>query len=182
MSSPSLALIERRTHARVAVELRCYNALERTQAVVARTVNISRRGALLAWNSAAAGGKTPELGDLLKVDVELPAGQLRRRCIYCFGRVVRVQLAEKKQPLIALAIEQMGFRDRVPAPAKVKVFNRDHTGGGQSGPQEVNSKGRGGGSRARLGKLLGEFKRARACILMPVHRPVESHVWGGDAG
>jgi hypothetical protein len=112
MNPTPISGIERRAHPRVAVALRCYNADARTRTAVARTVNISRAGVLLTWHGeAGVTESTPKLGDLLRVDVVLPPSKLGQKCIRCRGRVVRVQLAENKEPLIGLEIAQMEFRE-----------------------------------------------------------------------
>lgn len=122
MGSTEVSLIERRAHPRVTVELRCYNAAEKGQGVVARTINISRSGVLLLWDAAAGPEGLPAIGDALKVDVELPSeGRARgRKCIRCRGRVVRVHMTEKRAPMVALAIGQMDFRDHEVSPATLE--------------------------------------------------------------
>jgi c-di-GMP-binding flagellar brake protein YcgR len=116
MSSTPVSLIERRRHPRVSVELRCYSAVERTGNIVARTINISRTGLLMLLEPSIAGGEVPKLGDSVKVDVELPSGVRERRCIRCRGQVVRVQVAVNRAPLVALAIDQMDFRNHENVP------------------------------------------------------------------
>jgi hypothetical protein len=104
---------ERRANPRVSVALLCYGSAN-SRIAIARTVNISREGVLLAWRTTAAVA-APSLGDSLTVDLALPASSLVQRCIRCRGRVVRVQLAEGEDALVAVAITQMEFRDREPA-------------------------------------------------------------------
>jgi hypothetical protein len=65
----------------------------------------------MLWEPSAAGYEVPKLGGSMKVDVELPAGTRGRRCIRCRGQVVRVQVAVNRAPLVALAIDQMDFRN-----------------------------------------------------------------------
>jgi hypothetical protein len=113
MAAPTSWPIERRSSPRVDVALSCYGSGS-NRLVIARTVNISREGALLRWRTTAAGG-APKLGEPLIVDVALLASALAQRCIRCTGRVVRVQLAEGQEPLVALAISQMEFRDHADA-------------------------------------------------------------------
>ncbi len=102
--------IDRRAHPRVEVALRCYDPSGYARTPIARTVNVSRRGALLAWNEPVAGGSSPKVGDALRLDVLLPPSGLGQRCIRCRGRVVRVD-----DPLVAIEIEQMEFRSYAPA-------------------------------------------------------------------
>ncbi len=103
------------------LELRCYTvAGTRPRLLVGRTVNLSRTGLLMLWDATSAEAKTPKLGDLVKVDIELPASSVARKCIRCRGRVVRVHMAEKRVPLIAVAISQMDFRDHEVEPTAFK--------------------------------------------------------------
>jgi hypothetical protein len=77
----------------------------------------------------AAADKLPRLGEVLKVDVELPAAGRGRKCIRCRGRVVRVHMAENRAPLVAMAIAQMDFRDHeIPAVAleRIEGGREDH--------------------------------------------------------
>jgi hypothetical protein len=121
MSAPSVSLIERRAHTRIMLELRCYTvSATKPRVLVGRTVNISRTGLLMLWDATPPAAKTPKLGELLKVDIELPASSVARKCIRCRGRVVRVQMAEKRIPLIAVAIAQMDFRDHEVEPSALK--------------------------------------------------------------
>jgi hypothetical protein len=113
MGSPPISLIERRAHPRVVVELRCYTASggSKPRVTAGRTINISRTGLLMLWEAGVTEVKTPKLGEVIKVDVELPASSIGRRCIRCRGQVVRVQMAMNRVPLIAVAVAQMDFRD-----------------------------------------------------------------------
>ena len=104
--------IDRRAHPRVEVALRCYDPSGNVRTPIARTVNLSRRGALLTWNEPVAGGSPPKVGDVLRLDVLLPPSGLGQKCIRCRGRVVRVD-----DPLIAIEIEQMEFRSYKPVTA-----------------------------------------------------------------
>jgi hypothetical protein len=79
--------------------------------VLARTVNISRNGALLLWNPAAGKG-APEPGALLDVDLELPPGAHSQKCIRCRGQVVRLQTPENQPVRVAMSIAQMTFVKR----------------------------------------------------------------------
>ncbi len=112
VSLPAVSLIERRSHLRVGVELRCYNT-GASPLFVGRTVNISRTGLLVSWEAGDA-YRTPQVGDSLKLDLELPASSVGRKCIRCRGRVVRVSVADRRLPLIAVAVAQMEFRDHAP--------------------------------------------------------------------
>lgn len=129
MNPTSIGGIERRAHPRVAVALRCYSAGGRARTAVARTVNISRTGVLLTWSGAAAAESTPKLGETLRMDVVLPPSKLGQKCLRCSGRVVRVQLAENEEPLIALEIAQMEFREHKPAAVRVAGGSMRAAGG-----------------------------------------------------
>jgi hypothetical protein len=76
--------------------------------MVARTLNVSRNGALLLWNPAGA-RKAPGPGELLDVDLELPPGARSQKCIRCRGQVVRVQRTENQPARVAMSISQMTF-------------------------------------------------------------------------
>ncbi len=104
--------VERRAHARVRLELRCYEAGKQLGPVVARTLNISRNGALLLWNAAATGNRVPIAGEQLDVDLELPPGARTRKCIRFRGQVVRVLTPENQPPRVAVSIGQMSFAGR----------------------------------------------------------------------
>jgi hypothetical protein len=101
--------IERRARSRVSVVLPCYGVAN-SRLAIGRTVNISRKGVLLAWRTTAAGG-APGPGDFLTFDLALPVGSLGQRYIRCCGRVVRVQFLEGHDPWVALSITQMEFRE-----------------------------------------------------------------------
>lgn len=102
---------DRRAYARMRLELRCYEAGKISEAMVGRTLNVSRNGALLLWNSPA-GLRVPAPGDPLDVDLELPPGACTVRCIRCRGQVVRVLRKEDQPPRVAVAIAQMTFASR----------------------------------------------------------------------
>jgi PilZ domain len=132
MNPTPIAEIERRAHPRVTVALRCYNVGARTWTAIARTVNISRTGILLRLSGmAGAEESVPNLGDGLRVDVVLPASSLGQKCIRCCGRVVRVQLAEDTEPLIAVEIAQMEFREHKTAAERADgELHRSRSAGG----------------------------------------------------
>jgi hypothetical protein len=110
---------ERRAHTRLVLNLRCVNANTRHRADIGRTLNVSRTGMLIVWN-AAAEQAAPQVGDQLKIDVELPASQAPRRCIRCGGRVVRTQVIGFRTVQIALALTHMSLRDADPAALPVR--------------------------------------------------------------
>ena len=53
----------------------------------------------------------PTPGDLLSVDIELPANHaFGRRCMHCQAVVARVSAGDKGEPLVAMQVNQMQFR------------------------------------------------------------------------
>ncbi len=111
--------MNRRGNPRVEVRLRCQvtsPALCRRGAVV--TENISRTGILLVWPTDIPGVPVPEPGQMVTIEVELPAHHgFGRKCIHCQGCVVRVT-PDKSGARVALSLNYMKFRayhDRMPA-------------------------------------------------------------------
>jgi hypothetical protein len=75
------------------------------------TTNMSRSGILLTWNANGALGRLPQVGDLLSVDIELPANHsFGRRCMHCQTVVARVSPNEQGDTMVALQVNQMQFR------------------------------------------------------------------------
>ncbi len=109
MDETPVALIERRTHPRVRLELRCYKRNGEPGAVAARTINVSRTGALLLWNRTNSENAIPAVGASLNVDLELPPSSRGRKYIRCRGRVVRIIDVDTKSPLVAVSIAHMTF-------------------------------------------------------------------------
>ena len=65
----------------------------------------------MAWNAAAAETQMPKPGDLLSIDIELPANHsFGRRCMHCQSVVARVTPGERGEALVALQVNQMQFR------------------------------------------------------------------------
>ena len=72
---------------------------------------MSRSGILLEWSADGLLSRLPNAGDLLTVDIELPANHsFGRRCMHCQTVVVRVARGEKNEPMVALQVNQMQFR------------------------------------------------------------------------
>lgn len=106
-------MMERRQDSRVAVRLPCHLARlgGKSRQFVGQTKNISRGGVLLEWDSDLS-ARLPRPGELLDLEVELPANHsFRRKCLYC--QVTAVRLAEQGdgRRLVAFQIHQMKFRD-----------------------------------------------------------------------
>ncbi|HWQ55776.1 MAG TPA: PilZ domain-containing protein [Bryobacteraceae bacterium] len=74
------------------------------------TENISRTGILVVWD-ASPGKGAPEVGQLVTVEIELPAHHgFGRKCIHCQAVVVRVRQPEEGFPRVALNVNYMKFR------------------------------------------------------------------------
>ncbi len=75
------------------------------------TENISRSGVLIAWGGEGKGLPLPSAGQILTVDVELPAMHgFGQKCIHCQGTVARVAEANEGGPRVALRVNYMDFR------------------------------------------------------------------------
>jgi len=75
------------------------------------TENISRRGLLIAWRCDRGPLDPPVEGQILSVEIELPAHHdFAPRCIHCEGIVSRVSSPEGSGPLVALRVNYMAFR------------------------------------------------------------------------
>lgn len=83
------------------------------------TENISRSGILLAWRGDNAPLPVPALGQIVTVEIELPANHgFGQKCIHCQGTVIRVSLENADCPQVALQVNYMDFRsfhDRIRA-------------------------------------------------------------------
>jgi hypothetical protein len=122
--------MDRRVDPRVEVRLRCHVDLpaSKLSLFVGMTVNMSRSGILLAWDTQGLVSRPPEAGDLVSVDIELPENHsFGRRCMYCQASVVRVTAGEHGVAMVALQVNQMQFRSydhrehgRVPEPNEAR--------------------------------------------------------------
>jgi hypothetical protein len=81
------------------------------------TENISRSGLLIAWRGENAGLPVPSIGQIVTVEIELPANHgFGQKCIHCQGTVTRVSSAQRDFPSVAMRVNYMDFRsfhDRV---------------------------------------------------------------------
>ena len=111
--------INRRESPRIEIKLRCHVT---SPALWARgnmtTENISRSGLLVLWRGAAGALPPPAVGQILTVEIELPANHgFGQKCIHCQGTVMRV-MADPETPKVALQVNYMDFRsfhDRIRA-------------------------------------------------------------------
>jgi len=75
------------------------------------TDNISRSGILIAWRGADPGLPMPRMGQILTVEIELPANHgFGQKCIHCQGLVMRVTPDGGDSPRVALRVNYMDFR------------------------------------------------------------------------
>jgi len=105
--------MDRRADPRVEVRLPCHveSVKTRSRLCVGLTENMSRSGILVAWSSEGMALELPNPGDLLSVDIELPANHaFGRRCMHCQAVVARVSAGDKGEPLVAMQVNQMQFR------------------------------------------------------------------------
>ena len=112
--------INRRESPRIEIKLRCHvtsPALWVRSAIC--TENISRSGILLAWCADGAALPVPAVGQIVTVEVELPANHgFGQKCIHCQGTVIRVSQTDPACPRVALQVNYMDFRsfhDRIRA-------------------------------------------------------------------
>uniref|UniRef100_Q028Z1 PilZ domain-containing protein n=1 Tax=Solibacter usitatus (strain Ellin6076) TaxID=234267 RepID=Q028Z1_SOLUE len=112
--------INRRESPRIEIKLRCHvtsPALWMKSAMY--TENISRSGILIAWKGAEANLPVPAMGQIITVEIELPANHgFGQKCIHCQGTVIRMANSDQNFPLIALRVNYMDFRsfhDRIRA-------------------------------------------------------------------
>ena len=102
--------MERRSHDRLAVQLRCkiYLAGQPPRIEEATTENISRGGILLRWATAAK-GDIPKIGDVIHADIPMRRTiRFEQRYLRCEGEVMRVSWEGSTQGvLIALRFRNM---------------------------------------------------------------------------
>jgi len=93
--------------------------------------NISRSGLLLAWRNDTGPVALPIVGQIVTVEVELPANHgFGPKCIHCQGAVARLALEDRDRPRVAVRLNYMDFRDlpgravaQVPPPAPVNSWS-----------------------------------------------------------
>ena len=104
--------INRRESPRIDIKLRCHVT---SPAVWVRTAmyteNISRSGVLIAWCGDGERVPVPVVGQIITVEIELPANHgFGQKCIHCQGTVTRIVSDENNSPRVALRVNYMDFR------------------------------------------------------------------------
>ena len=106
-----MKIANRRESPRIDIKLRCHITSPALWAQTAvYTYNISRNGVLIGWRdgNTAAG---PVVGQLLTVEIELPAHHdFGQKCIHCQGMVLRVAQPEVAGMHVGLRVNYMDFR------------------------------------------------------------------------
>ena len=75
------------------------------------TENISRSGILIAWRGENAALPIPALGQIVTIEVELPANHgFGQKCIHVQSTVARISETDHDCPRIALRVNYMDFR------------------------------------------------------------------------
>ena len=104
--------INRRESPRIDIKLRCHvtsPALWVRSAM--HTENISRSGVLIAWRGENAALPIPGLGQIVTIEVELPANHgFGQKCIHVQGTVTRIMESDVDCPHVALRVNYMDFR------------------------------------------------------------------------
>jgi hypothetical protein len=86
-----------------------------------RTENMSRSGLLIAWESQTEAVAAPSLGEIVTVEIELPAHHgFNPKCIHCQGAVTRVSNENPDATTVALSLNYVDFRS-LQAPAAGKA-------------------------------------------------------------
>jgi PilZ domain len=111
MSKPLMKLINRRENPRIEIKLQCYVSGPASYRRCACTENISRNGLLIAWKDEGGGVPLPNLGEMVTVEIELPAHpSFGPKCIHFQGAVMRVSNESADGASIALRLDYLDFR------------------------------------------------------------------------
>jgi hypothetical protein len=104
--------VNRRASHRVEIKLYCYVTSQVIWTHAAMHIeNISRSGLLVAWRSDTGAIPTPAVGQILTVEVELPANHsFEPKCIHCQGAVARISIEDPNCPRVAVRLNYMDFR------------------------------------------------------------------------
>src|SRR5438477_3941370 len=103
--------INRRESPRLEINLKCHvmSPALWTKAGM-YTENISRSGILIAWRGTEGKLPLPTLGQIITVEIELPANHgFGQKCIHCQGLVMRIS-GDSETPRVALQVNYMDFR------------------------------------------------------------------------
>ena len=106
--------INRREASRTDLKLKCHVASARMwpQVLEGYTENISRTGISVVSNGNGRPAEMPDVGELVTVEVELPANHgFARKCIHCQATVVRVSDEGEDAVRLGLSVGYMKFRD-----------------------------------------------------------------------
>ena len=102
--------INRRESPRIEIKLRCHvtsPALWMRSAMF--TENISRSGLLVEWRGEGSALPMPMIGQILTIEVELPANHgFGQKCIHCQGTVTRIS-ERSGEPASGAAGQLYGF-------------------------------------------------------------------------
>lgn len=116
--------INRRESQRIDIRLRCHVTSPATWLRdTTYTENISRNGLLISWadNDGRAAG--PRIGQIITVEVELPAHHgFGRKCMHLQGTVVRVGNLESGSRRVALSVNYMDFRSFTEVFSSARAF------------------------------------------------------------
>jgi hypothetical protein len=104
--------VNRRASHRVEIKLYCYVTSPAIWTRGAMHIeNISRSGLLVVWRSDTGAIPTPSVGQILTVEVELPANHgFEPKCIHCQGAVARISIEDPEFPRVAVRLNYMDFR------------------------------------------------------------------------
>ena len=104
--------INRRESPRIEIKLWCHVS---SPALWARgamyTENISRSGMLVAWRGENGPLPPPATGQIITVDIELPANHgFGQKCMHVQGTVLRISDSDLGFSLVAMRVNYMDFR------------------------------------------------------------------------
>ena len=104
--------VNRRASHRVEIKLYCYVTSPAIWTRGAMHIeNISRSGLLVAWRGDTGAIPTPVVGQILTIEVELPANHgFAPKCIHCQGAVARISNEDLECPRVAVRLNYMDFR------------------------------------------------------------------------
>ena len=104
--------VNRRESHRVEIKLYCYVTSPAIWTRGAMHIeNISRSGLLVVWRSDAGAISMPSVGQIVTVEVELPANHgFAPKCIHCQGAVARISNEDLECPRVAVRLNYMDFR------------------------------------------------------------------------